>query len=80
MARDGVSWVGGGLVETALACGDDRHDPVPGEFLHEQISKTGLHSLQRRHPGPQFIVESRSSRGAAHRDLNVLCYAGAWGM
>ena len=23
------------------ACGDDRNDPVPGEFLHEQISKTG---------------------------------------
>ena len=25
------------------ACGDDRNDPVPREFLHEQISKTGLH-------------------------------------
>jgi CRP/FNR family transcriptional regulator, cyclic AMP receptor protein len=24
------------------ACGDDWNDPVPGEFLHEQISKTGL--------------------------------------
>ena len=24
-------------------CGHDRNDPVPGEFLHEQISKTGLH-------------------------------------
>ena len=24
------------------ACRDDRNDPVPGEFLHEQISKTGL--------------------------------------
>ena len=23
------------------ACGYDRNDPVPGEFLHEQISKTG---------------------------------------
>ena len=23
------------------ACGDDRNDPVPGEFFHEQISKTG---------------------------------------
>jgi len=22
-------------------CGYDRHDPVPGEFFHEQISKTG---------------------------------------
>jgi hypothetical protein len=22
-------------------CGYDRHDPVPGEFLHEQTSKTG---------------------------------------
>jgi CRP-like cAMP-binding protein len=49
------------------ACGDDRHDPVPREFFHEQIPKTGLHSLQRRHPSPQFIVESRSARGAAHR-------------
>ena len=27
------------------ACGDDWHDAVPREFLHEQISKTGLHSL-----------------------------------
>ena len=25
------------------ACGDDRHDAVPREFLHEQISKTGFH-------------------------------------
>jgi hypothetical protein len=25
------------------ACGYDRNDPVPGEFLHEQISKTRLH-------------------------------------
>ena len=23
------------------ACGYDRYDPVPGEFFHEQISKTG---------------------------------------
>jgi hypothetical protein len=23
------------------ACGYDRNDPVPGEFFHEQISKTG---------------------------------------
>jgi len=29
-----------------------------------------LHSLQRRHPSPQFIVESRSAQRAAHRDLN----------
>ena len=26
------------------ACRDDRNDPVAREFLHEQISKTGLHS------------------------------------
>jgi hypothetical protein len=26
------------------ACGDDRNDPVPREFLHEQISKTGFMS------------------------------------
>jgi hypothetical protein len=52
------------------AGGDDRHDPVPREFLHEQIS-IGLHSLQRRHRSPQFIAESRSARGAAHRDLDV---------
>ena len=25
------------------ACGDDRNNPVPREFLHEQISRTGLH-------------------------------------
>ena len=50
------------------ARGDDRHDPVPCEFFHEQISKTRLHSLQRRHRSPQFIVESRSARGAAYRD------------
>jgi CRP/FNR family transcriptional regulator, cyclic AMP receptor protein len=25
------------------ACGNDRNDPVPREFFHEQISKTGLH-------------------------------------
>ena len=24
------------------ACGNDRHDPVSREFLHEQIPKTGL--------------------------------------
>ena len=23
--------------------GDDRNDPIPREFLHEQISRTGLH-------------------------------------
>jgi CRP/FNR family transcriptional regulator, cyclic AMP receptor protein len=37
------------------------------KFFHEQISKTGLHSLQRRHRSPQFIVECRSARRAAHR-------------
>src|ERR1700730_19045424 len=29
--------------QPADACGDDRNDPVPREFLHEQISKTGIH-------------------------------------
>jgi len=24
------------------ACGNDRNDPIPREFLHEQISKTGI--------------------------------------
>jgi hypothetical protein len=50
-------------------CGDDWHDPVPREFFHEQISKTGLHRLQPRHRSPQFIAESRSARGDAYRDL-----------
>jgi CRP/FNR family cyclic AMP-dependent transcriptional regulator len=30
------------------ACRDDRNDPVPRQFLHEQIPETGLHQLQRR--------------------------------
>jgi CRP/FNR family transcriptional regulator, cyclic AMP receptor protein len=38
-------------------------------FFHEQISKTGLHSLQRRPSSPQFIVECRSARRATHRDI-----------
>jgi hypothetical protein len=47
------------------ACGDDRNNPVPGEFFHEQISKTGLNRLQRQYRNPQFIVECRSTRPAA---------------
>src|ERR1700730_3630516 len=54
------------------ACGDDRNDPVPREFLHEQISKTGPYRLQRLHRSPQFIVECRSARRAAYQHLNVL--------
>ena len=46
-------------------CGYDRNDPVPRDFLHEQISKTGLHCLQRRHRSPQFIVKCRSARRAS---------------
>jgi CRP/FNR family transcriptional regulator, cyclic AMP receptor protein len=34
---------------------------VAREFFHEQISKTGLHLLQRWHRSPQFLVESRSA-------------------
>ena len=50
--------------------GDDRDDPVPREFLHEQISRTGLHRLQRRwHRSSQLIVECRSARPAANQDL-----------
>jgi CRP/FNR family transcriptional regulator, cyclic AMP receptor protein len=40
-------------------------------FFHEQISETGLHSLQRWHRSPQFVVECRSARRAAYRDLNA---------
>ena len=47
------------------ACGNDRNDPIPREFLHEQISKTGLDRLQRQHRNPQFIVECRSARSTA---------------
>ena len=47
------------------ACGDDRNNPVPGEFFHEQISKTGLNRLQRQYRNPQFIVKCRSTRPAA---------------
>jgi hypothetical protein len=37
----------------------------PGEFFHEQISKTGLNRFQRQYRNPQFIVECRSARPAA---------------
>ena len=52
-------------VQSGDACRDDRNDPVPGEFFHEQISKTGLNRLQRQYRNPQFIVECRSTRPAA---------------
>src|ERR1700730_493120 len=54
------------------ACGYDRNDPVPGEFLHEQISKTRFYRLQRQHRSPQFVVECRFARGAAYPDLSML--------
>jgi CRP-like cAMP-binding protein len=50
---------------------DDRNDAVTREFLHEQISKIGLHYLQRQHRGPQFIVERGSARTTANQDLNA---------
>jgi hypothetical protein len=59
------------------ACGDDRNDPLAREFLHEQISKTGLHRLQRRHRSPQFTVERRSARPAANQELNLHCLRAA---
>ena len=45
------------------ARGDDRHDTLARELLHEQISAAGLRRLQRQRPGsPQLIVERGSAR------------------
>ncbi len=32
--------------------GDGRHHPVPRQLLHESLSQTRSHRIQRRHPGP----------------------------
>ncbi len=32
--------------------GDDRHHPIPRQFLHEQIPQTGTHQLQRKNRSP----------------------------
>src|SRR5262245_1965690 len=43
--------------------GDDRHDALTRELLHEQISALGLRRLQRQRPGSsQLIVERGSPR------------------
>src|SRR5258706_9328909 len=48
------------------ACGDDRHDTVSRQLLHEQISTVGVRRLQRRRPGSsQLIVERGSARLSA---------------
>ena len=50
-------FIGAGSKEwISVGFAHNRDVPVPRQFFHEQISKTGLHSLQRWHPSPQFLV------------------------
>ena len=44
------------------AGGDDWHNAVPGQFLHEQIQETGLHPIQRRNPRQRFTPERCPAR------------------
>jgi CRP/FNR family transcriptional regulator, cyclic AMP receptor protein len=51
------------------ACGDDRHNPVAGQFFHEQIQKIGFHEVPRRPLGQQFSVERRTA-GRTHAAIS----------
>src|SRR5207302_9127420 len=42
--------------------GDDRHDPIAGEFLHEPLSKARIHRLQRRPGSSQLVAQRDPSR------------------
>jgi CRP-like cAMP-binding protein len=44
---------GSGENRSGHACGNDRDDAFTSQLLHEQVSKTGIHSLQRRVKGPR---------------------------
>jgi hypothetical protein len=52
------------------ACGDDRHDAVPREFFHEQISENWA-SFTTTAALKSTVHCCRTARRAAHRDLNV---------
>jgi hypothetical protein len=41
---------------------DHRHDPAPGQPLHEQVQETGLHRVQRPSADPQFPAERVAAR------------------
>ena len=49
------------------AGGNDRHDPLAGQLLHEPVQKIGLHSLQRRATSPQLAAQCSSARLAVPR-------------
>ena len=44
------------------AGGNDRHHPITGQLLHEQVSEAGVHSLQRRTGGPQRTPQRHTAR------------------
>ena len=50
---------------SADAGGNGWHNAHAGQFLHEQIQETGLHSLPWRTPAPQFPPKCRLARHAA---------------
>src|SRR6266849_9487801 len=54
------------------ARGNDWHNALAGEFFHEQIQETGLHSLQWRTSGPQFPPKRRSARLKRHSVAIIL--------
>jgi CRP/FNR family cyclic AMP-dependent transcriptional regulator len=40
----------------------DRHHPLPGQLLHESLSQTRLHRIQRSHPRSQVAAQHRPAR------------------
>ena len=46
-------------------------------FFMNKFRKLGFIDYKRRHRSPQFIVECRSARRAAYRDLSLLVFADA---
>jgi CRP-like cAMP-binding protein len=46
--------------------GNDRHHPIPRQFLHEPIQEEGIYRLQRQDRGSSFAAR----RGVARKDAN----------
>jgi CRP/FNR family transcriptional regulator, cyclic AMP receptor protein len=51
--------------------GNDRYDPVPREFLHEQVSEEGLHQLQWKNQSSSYAAGCSSARQASNQGRRI---------